>query len=282
MRMFRRNLSFNCWNVVSSFPEPVVGALEGMNVNLTCVFTDDQRARAGEVTVYWKRGNGNSVENHNAVTTWDKDAQIGNSIITLRNITVGDSDKFTCLVGVGWSLDYKYIQLRVGNWERNDTGIIITPTTADVDMWDGPPLRVNCSSTTQDSCGTIYSVTWWKWNSAGLWDKPKGRSNAWVTDQGGMGWYNETQPRLGESESEGKYICIVVCGMQSSYGEREVKGRAHLGQGMRPSHGVYRAVAGSPVILMCKLDLGMTFSEFGWWFGEVIFSKQLNTRGKRD
>lgn len=170
------------------------------------------------------------------------ETQRGNTTLELTRVTQADTDTYVCLIRIRWSYSLQHIRLRVQSWEQENLEVSMIPCWAKVDMWDGPPLRINCSFTIRQECGSRFAVTWWKFNEQGNWEKPDGRSNFWEEDGKGIGWLNYTQPRLGRDK--GLYLCVIVCGIDGTYGRREAQGRNHLGKKIRPTHGVYWAVQG--------------------------------------
>ncbi|XP_061854185.1 uncharacterized protein LOC133625630 [Colius striatus] len=179
---------------------------------------------------------------------------------------LGEAGVYMCLVLIRENFDYKRIDLRVVPWSPIQEGVELIPKIALMDMWDGPPLRINCAFTSQRECEALVQVKGWKMGPQGLWDRIEEGISWWNVGNRGIGWLNYTQPLLGKMD--GQYLCVVVCGPYSNYGKRNVQGRPHLNQGIRATQGVYQANEGKIVILTCKVNPRMSFSDFGWWFGD--------------
>lgn len=46
---------FTDGHVIVTVSEPVIGAMEGKSVRMVCEFSDNQRAGANEIVVFWKK-----------------------------------------------------------------------------------------------------------------------------------------------------------------------------------------------------------------------------------
>ncbi|TRZ05660.1 hypothetical protein HGM15179_020350 [Zosterops borbonicus] len=84
-------------SVVVAVTEPVVGVMDGMDVNLTCFMTnDDQKTEIQSVRATWKKGP--DFPEANIVTVWDKDAQRGNTTLQLKQVRQEDMEIYMCVV----------------------------------------------------------------------------------------------------------------------------------------------------------------------------------------
>lgn len=220
-------------SVVVAVTEPVVGVMEGMDVNLTCFITNDQKTEIQNVRATWKKGA--DYPEANIVTVWDKDAQRGNTTLQLKQVRQEDMEGYMCIVKSRKSFDYKQIKLRVVPWKlRKDTpsqeSVEIKPPWTVQGMWDELPLQVNCSFVLKQECNQTLQVKWWKENNQKLWEKIDQGISWWEKSGKGIGWLNISNPQIGSTE--GKYLCLVICEFDADYGIRIVE----VGQGTRPTH----------------------------------------------
>ncbi|XP_050839626.1 uncharacterized protein LOC127060434 [Serinus canaria] len=253
--------------VVVTVSEPVVGIMEGMDVNLTCAIANDQKAEARDLRVFWKQGAG--YPKASFTTIWDRDAQKGNTTLQLKQVTGEDMEVYMCIVQIRRSFDYKKIKLRVVSWRLREgtisqESVSVRPTSAIQDMWDGPPLKLNCPFTLTEACKQEVKVKWWK-EQQQMWERIDQGVSWWKLWDKGIGWLNISDPKQGIDE--GRYLCLVTCGIDADYGIRSSIARAHLGERIKATHGIFRAVQGMAVILVCKVEKDVQFIEYGWWFG---------------
>uniref|UniRef100_A0A8C9NVW7 Ig-like domain-containing protein n=1 Tax=Serinus canaria TaxID=9135 RepID=A0A8C9NVW7_SERCA len=234
--------------VVVTVSEPIVGIMEEMDVNLTCIVTDDQKAEARDLQVFWKQGAGHPKASF--TTVWDKDAQKGNTTLHLKRVTREDMEVYMCVV------------LREGTISQES--VSVKPTSAIQNMWDGPPLKLNCPFTLTEACRQDVKFKWWK-EQQQMWERIDQGVSWWKLWDKGIGWLNISDPKQGMDE--GRYLCLVTCGLDADYGIRSSIARAHLGERTKATHGIFRAVRGMAVILICKIGKDVQFIEYGWWFG---------------
>ncbi|UWX11217.1 CRPV-108 [Crowpox virus] len=274
-------------NIVKPFvevrtPEPYLLVPKNSDVELICTFTDDQKAKLRELTVTWKKGERESITQE-VKTTWDEKNQIGTTILKLSNVTEGNEGDYTCIVVIKGSFDYKKIKLQTFNATHSKTGskVNVIPSYKDVDMWNGPPLKINCTFKFNEWCEQS-NVDWWKLNTTShIWIKQVTGVSWWSNGWGGKGWLNITDPIMGKSE--GMFMCIVTCGYSGNFGTRNVQVVPHIGPDIKPQHGVYRATKGMDVIIACNVDSSI-YNEYGWWFkknlssgGRYTLRSKLNT-----
>ncbi|XP_056359665.1 uncharacterized protein LOC130259431 [Oenanthe melanoleuca] len=220
-------------SVVVAVTEPVVGVMDGMDVNLTCYITNDQKTEVRNVQATWKKGA--DYPEANIVTVWDKDAQKGNTTLLLKQVRQEDMENYMCIVKSRKSFDYKQIKLRIVSWKlRKDIpsqeSVEVKPSWTVQGMWDGLPLKVNCSFVLKQKCNQTLQVKWWKENTQKSWDRIDQGISWWEESGKGMGWLNISNPQIGFTE--GKYLCLVICELDADYGIRIVK----AGQRTRPTH----------------------------------------------
>lgn len=72
-----------------------------------------------------------------------------------------------------------------------------------------------------------------------------------------------TDPKIRETER--RYLCIVTCGKDGSYGIRNVEAVPHQHRGIKPEHGYYVAKEESGLILSCTIQ-NNSYIDYGWWF----------------
>ncbi|XP_063257959.1 uncharacterized protein LOC134552841 [Prinia subflava] len=219
--------------IVVAVTEPVVGVMEGMDVNLTCLITNNQKTEARNVRAIWKKGA--DYPEANATTVWDKDAQKGNTTLQLKRVSQKDMERYMCIVRSRKSFDYKQITLRVVPWKLwkdapSQESVEIDPPWAGQDMWEGLPLKMSCPFILKQGCNQTVQVKWWKENKPKSWDKIDRGISWWEKSGKGIGWLNISNPQIGLTE--GKYLCLVICGIEADYGIRIVG----AGQGTRPPH----------------------------------------------
>ena len=106
-------------SVVVTVLEPITVAIEGMNVNLTCSFTDNQGAGSEEVNGRWKKDI--DLVDTGIVTTWDMKTQIGSTTLQLTNVTLEFEGKYLCVVWIRDSLDYNDLKLQVMSLIKDST-----------------------------------------------------------------------------------------------------------------------------------------------------------------
>lgn len=108
-----------------SVSESVASVMEGNDVNLTCLFTYDQKTEVKEIEVIWKQGN--IIRKDGFVMVWNKDTQKGNTTLRLKKVTLKEMDVYKCLVKIQYSFDYAQIRLKVVPWgKKNQTQYINT------------------------------------------------------------------------------------------------------------------------------------------------------------
>ncbi|TRZ17796.1 hypothetical protein HGM15179_009267 [Zosterops borbonicus] len=245
-----------------------------MNVSMTCLFTDNQKVGSDEINIKWRRQGAEQI--HTGITmVWDEDEQKGNTTLQLSNVTITDSDVYRCVVWIRESFDYGSFKLKVLPWDtgkisEETVAVNVTPVSTQVDMWDGPPLRINCTFKLEKKCYQDIQVKWWKQNKHQQWERQLGNISWWTLGTYGKGWLNYTDPKIGETE--GIYLCIVSCGGKGNFGLRKVEARAHLGSEIKAQHGEYQVTKGKDVIFTCEVKEGQHFSEYGWWFGKNLTS----------
>ncbi|XP_037981563.1 uncharacterized protein LOC119696099 [Motacilla alba alba] len=191
-----------------------------------------QGAGVEEIQVEWQRG---AEKSQGEVSLdWDQDAQQGTTMLRLTKVATNDSGEYICLVRIRSSVDYKRIQLQVLSWEETySENVVVWPTLAVVDLWEGPPLRINCSFSIESGYPRNLRVKWWKQNKNLTWDQIETGISWWEYKNQGKGWLNITDPQIGKTE--GIYLCIVEDDMAGAYRLRMVQAK---------SHGVYQEARG--------------------------------------
>ncbi|KAM7020577.1 uncharacterized protein M8220_017630, partial [Acridotheres tristis] len=130
-------------------PEPTVIVPQGANVNLTCLFSDDQGAGFDEVNARWKLITTNEVFSEGIVTIWDMKQQKGNTTLMISHLQKAQVGQFSCIVWIRESFDYGNLDVKIlaksFKTKRHSYPIQVIPTSMGVDMWDGPSLRIKCT-----------------------------------------------------------------------------------------------------------------------------------------
>ncbi|QRM15712.1 ig-like domain protein [Albatrosspox virus] len=251
--------------VVVTTPEFYVLAPKNSNVKLICNFTDDQRSKSQDLTVSWSK---DRKITEGIETIWNEKDQIGSTVLRLNNITEKDEGEYTCVITIKGSFDYKKITLQTVN-SRTESNVSVIPSYSNVDMWNGPPLKLNCTFKFKEWCEQT-KVDWWKLDTTShIWSKQVTGVNWQANRWGGKGWLNITDPIMGKSE--GMFMCIVTCGYNGGFGTRNVKVVPHIGPDIKPQHGVYSAKKGMDIIMACNVNSGI-YSEYGWWFKKNLSS----------
>ncbi|QRM15357.1 Ig-like domain protein [Mudlarkpox virus] len=249
--------------VVVTTPEFYVLAPKNSNVKLICNFTDDQRSKSQDLTVSWSK---EERITKGIETFWNEKDQIGTTILKLNNVTEKDEGEYTCIVLIRESFDYKKIQLQTFN-SKTGSKVSVIPSYKDVDMWNGPPLKINCTFEFKEWCEQV-KVDWWKLNTTShTWRKQITGVSWWSNGWEGKGWLNISDPKIGKTE--GIFMCIVKCMDVGNYGIRNVKVVPHIGPDIKPQHGVYSATKGMNVIMVCNVNNGI-YTEYGWWFNKNL------------
>ncbi|KAM7052459.1 uncharacterized protein M8220_003905 [Acridotheres tristis] len=79
-------------------PEPTVIVPQEANINLTCLFSDDQGAGFNEVKARWKLITTNEVFSKGIVTIWDMKQQKGNTTLMISHLQKAQVGQFSCIV----------------------------------------------------------------------------------------------------------------------------------------------------------------------------------------
>ncbi|XP_063035582.1 uncharacterized protein LOC134431513 [Melospiza melodia melodia] len=201
-------------DVIVTPERPVVGVMQDMDVNLTCIVTNNQSKRAEKIRVTW---GGNAAEGK-VVTYWNEDEQHGNSTLCLKKVSQSDMGRYWCNVTIGQEQKQGMVKLRVVPWRfgnRQDSeSIEVVPYKQVRDKWAGHRGKMNCEFTFKPTCTGEHQVKWWKkenrnWRfiDSGYWWGSKGQGRVWLD--------------VGTSkQSEGTYLCLLMCGLEGSYGLR--------------------------------------------------------------
>lgn len=94
-------------------PEPDVIVPEGAGVNLTCLFSDNQRAGLKEVNAGWRQLTTNEVFTEGIVTLWDMEQQRGNTTLMISHMQADQVGQFSCVVWIRESFDYGEINVDI-------------------------------------------------------------------------------------------------------------------------------------------------------------------------
>ncbi|XP_063036784.1 uncharacterized protein LOC134432209 [Melospiza melodia melodia] len=90
--------------------------------------------------------------------------------------------------------------MRVLPWTGDRAeNIKVNPVSMAVDMWDGPPLRINCSFLVRSRYQRNLWVKWWKQNRELTWDRIEDGTSWWGKEGKGCGWSSVTNPRIGNA-----------------------------------------------------------------------------------
>ncbi|AXY04567.1 V-type Ig domain containing protein [Fowlpox virus] len=262
-------------NLLQSFvlvntPSVYIIVPRNSSINLTCDFTDDKGYGIDAVRVTWTRSDKRIEEE--IETTWNETSQVGETVLHVPSVSE-EEEKFRCLVYVNLSVDYKNIKIQTIDITQKvnlDSVLEIIPPSKQVDICDGPPLKLNCSFKFPNWClKHQVKVEWWEYNNDTLAWKKHVDGISWVaTKGGGTGWLNISNPGV-----ETTFLCVVTCGYIGNSGVRvSVPVPVHKGQKIQPRHSQYPAVKGMSVILVCNID-DSSYSESGWWFNGTNIDK---------
>ncbi|XP_056371866.1 uncharacterized protein LOC130266619 [Oenanthe melanoleuca] len=108
-------------------PEPDVMVPEGAGVNLTCLFSDNQRAGLKEVHAAWRQITTDEVFTEGIVTLWDMEQQRGNTTLTISHMQADQVGQFSCIVRIRESFDYGDINVGIlkengRTWQVTEAG----------------------------------------------------------------------------------------------------------------------------------------------------------------
>ncbi|WCL40009.1 V-type Ig domain protein [Pigeonpox virus] len=207
---------------VEVYAPPYVLAPESSDVNLSCFIKDNQGAGPDKVKVAWQMGEKEVTQG--IKTIWNKSKQVGQTTLYIPTVSTETKGSYICIVWIDGSADYKRINLETFNIaERtkihNEVNII--PHSSKVNMWNGRPLKINCTFSTQKIYGRQVTVKWWKINTVTQkWEQQTG-VGLQLDTSGGIGSLNISNPITGKST--GKYVCVVTCGDVGNFGLRVVK-----------------------------------------------------------
>ncbi|XP_039244338.1 uncharacterized protein LOC120324666 [Pipra filicauda] len=245
-------------------PDPYLFVPEHTDVNLTCLFSDDQGAELRDVHVKWRWRDQDQIMTEGVTTVWDATQQKGYTVLQVPKVYKAMEGTYMCVVWIWESFDYGHIEIQtINTTQKTVTKVRVLPTRKQSDMWDGPPLKINCTFQFDD-CRKSVKVKWWKLNVANQsWESQSQGVSWWSNSKGGKGWLNISNPRVGKTE--GTFLCVVSCGEEKDHGIRTAVAVPHQGIRVRPEHSVYSAQEGRDLILSCKIPEGQYF-EYGWWF----------------
>ncbi|UOX38805.1 immunoglobulin-like domain protein [Finch poxvirus] len=190
----------------------------------------------------------------------------------INNITEKDEGEYSCIVIIDGSFDYKKIKLQTADstHSKTESKVNVIPNYKDVDMWNGPPLKINCTFEFKEWCAQPVKVNWWKFNTTKyIWDKQVTGVSWWSNGWGGKGWLNVTDPIIGKTK--GTFMCIVTCGYNGGFGTRKVEVVPHIGPDIKSQHTIYKTKKGTDVIMTCNVNSGI-YNEYGWWFRKNLIS----------
>ncbi|RMC21367.1 hypothetical protein DUI87_02229 [Hirundo rustica rustica] len=130
--------------VIIHVPGPLVLVPESGNVELTCLFSDNQRAGSHEINVRWRKGL--DIVSKGIMTLWDDHQQSGNTTLKIPKISTSGEGRYTCVVWIKSSFDYGDFELEIIN--ENYT----SAAAGDPIPWGIIPIREMPSATA--------NVTW--------------------------------------------------------------------------------------------------------------------------
>ncbi|XP_032940456.1 uncharacterized protein LOC117010272 [Catharus ustulatus] len=94
-------------------PEPDVIVPEGAGVNLTCLFSSNQRAGLKEVKAAWKQITTDEVFTEEIVTLWDMEQQKGSTTLMISHMQADQVGQFSCVVWIRESFNYEKINVDI-------------------------------------------------------------------------------------------------------------------------------------------------------------------------
>lgn len=252
--------------VLVNTPDSYLLVPRNSSINITCTFTDDQGAGVDALRVSWKREDDNQEIKEGIETTWNETSQLGETRLHIPNVT-NEEQKYTCLVYINGSTDYKHIKIQsINNITESslENKVEITPYMQQVNITNGPPLKLNCSFKFQDQCTQKAKVDWWQYNNdTETWEKHVD-GVSWVSNSwNGTGWLNISNPG-----TETTFMCVVRCWNVGNFGVRvtvPVPPSPRQGQEIKSRHTLYPAVRAMDLILVCDISKDL-YSESGWWF----------------
>ncbi|UOX38804.1 immunoglobulin-like domain protein [Finch poxvirus] len=193
---------------------------ENGDAQLTCMFKDNiQPESEDKVNVYWVLLKHDQSITHGITHNWDSTKRVGKTNLHMSNVTKEKEGKYRCIVWVSDSFDYKYVELETTDGiDGGKGGIEVIPQHSN--MWNWPPLEINCTFRFKEWCGDSVNVNWWKLNTTTyIWDQQVTGVSWWSNEWGGNGWLNITNPTIEEIETI--YMCTVTCGYSGGFGTRE-------------------------------------------------------------
>ncbi|UOX38625.1 IgI 3 NCAM-1 [Finch poxvirus] len=251
--------------VLVNTPDSYLLVPRNSSINVTCTFTDDQGAGTDTVSVSWSRENDNQDIKEGIDTNWNETSQLGETRLHIPNVT-NEEEEYLCLVYINGSTDYKRINIQginnITHEKTLDNKVEVTPYMEEVNICDGPPLKLNCSFIFKDPCTGGVRVDWWEYNNdTKTWEKHVS-GISWVSNNlNGTGWLNISNPGI-----ETTFMCVVMCWDVGNIGLRVTVPvpPPHQGQKIKASHTQYPAVRNMSLILVCDIDKD-SYSESGWW-----------------
>ncbi|QZW33373.1 MPPV-085 Ig-like domain protein [Magpiepox virus 2] len=145
---------------------------ENSDAQLTCMFKDNVRTGSGDnLNVYWVLLGSDKKITHGISSNWNNKTRVGKTTLHMHNVTKEKEGKYRCIVWVSGSFDYKYVELgTTDGMYGGKGGVEIIPQHSD--MWNGPPLKLNCSFKFSNQCTMKTTVYWWKLNTTTyIWDQ---------------------------------------------------------------------------------------------------------------
>ncbi|XP_068868131.1 uncharacterized protein [Aphelocoma coerulescens] len=250
-----------------TIPESRVWVPENSNVNLTCLFVDDQGAGRDRVRAQWKWITKDQIPDKGVETVWDEKQQKGRITLQISNITKARTGKYACVVWIKGTYDYGFVNLDILNISQTESEnkVQVNLPNGKVDMWDGPPLRIKCTHRFKTGCQKQIRMKWWKWNTTQeMWNPQVQGTSWWTLGNESRGWLNITNSEIGRSE--GKYLCVIICGNSGGYGVRKVEVVLQQERGIKPEQEIYNAKEGQDLVLRCRIPTE-SYTEYEWWFG---------------
>ncbi|QRI42886.1 Ig-like domain protein [Cheloniid poxvirus 1] len=268
--------------VLVNTPDSYLLVPRNSSINVTCTFTDDQGAGADAVYVSWSRENGNQDIKEGVETDWNETSQSGETRLLISNIT-NDEEKYTCIVSINGSADYKRIKIQSVNITHEktlDNKVEVTPYMEEVNICNGPPLKLNCSFEFRDPCTREVRVGWWEYNNdTQVWGKHLD-GISWVSNSwNGIGWLNISNPG-----TETTFMCAVTCGDVGNIGIRvmvPVPPQPRDGEKIKTRYNTYPSVENMDVLMSCNIEKYL-YTDYGWWFnGSKLYNgEKYNIQSK--
>ncbi|XP_051626518.1 uncharacterized protein LOC127462093 isoform X3 [Manacus candei] len=99
-------------------PDPYLFVPEHTDVNLTCLFSDDQGAELRDVHVKWRRRDQDRIITEGVTTVWDATQQKGYTVLQVPEVSKTVEGTYMCVVWIQRSFDYGYVEIHMINTTR--------------------------------------------------------------------------------------------------------------------------------------------------------------------